>query len=226
MVRLDFLVFGYRVLHCESSAERTQMMANLMRSGISATTHSECDILIRERDYLQNADYISRQNCIIDDKPHGLLPALKSALKQRVSLFALLVVIALNLLAPTVVWDVRVSGCETIPESYLSGPAHNWEQFLLADVQRITDGTWTGTNQWHGMAEGLVDLCEMKNLADGTEEKVAEAMEGFKNGTLDIWAGELKDNAGNVVVAEGATMSDAELLSMMWLIEGVNGSAN
>lgn len=123
-------------------------------------------------------------------------------------------------------FSYATSGYETIPESYLSGPAHNWEQFLLADVQRIIDGTWTGTNQWHGMAEGLVDLCEMKNLADGTEEKVAEAMEGFKNGTLDIWAGELKDNAGNVVVAEGATMSDAELLSMMFLLEGVNGSAN
>ena len=66
----------------------------------------------------------------------------------------------------------------------------------------------------------------MKNLAEGTEEKVNAAIEGFKNGTLDIWAGELRDNAGNVVVAEGATMSDAELLTMMWLVEGVNGSAN
>ena len=123
-------------------------------------------------------------------------------------------------------FSYATSGYETIPDSYLSGPAHNWEEFLLKDVQRITDGTWTGTNQWHGIAEGLVSLCEMKNLAPGTEEKVNAAIEGFKNGTLDIWAGELKDNAGNVVVAEGATLTDAELLTMMWLIEGVNGSAN
>ena len=123
-------------------------------------------------------------------------------------------------------FSYATSGYETIPDSYLSGPANNWEDFLLKDVQRIVDGTWTGTNQWHGIAEGLVTLCEMKNLAPGTEEKVNAAIEGFKNGTLDIWAGELKDNAGNVVVAEGATMTDAELLSMMWLIEGVNGSVN
>ena len=123
-------------------------------------------------------------------------------------------------------FSYATSGYETIPDSYLSGPANNWEDFLLKDVQRIIDGTWTGTNQWHGIAEGLVTLCEMKNLAPGTEEKVNAAIEGFKNGTLDIWAGELKDNAGNVVVAEGATMTDAELLSMMWLIEGVNGSVN
>lgn len=123
-------------------------------------------------------------------------------------------------------FSYATSGYETIPNSYLSGPACNWEDFLLKDVQRIVDGTWTGSHQWHGIAEGLVTLCEMKNLAEGTEEKVNAAIEGFKNGTLDIWAGELKDNAGNVVVAEGATMSDAELLSMMWLVEGVNGSAN
>lgn len=123
-------------------------------------------------------------------------------------------------------FSYATSGYETIPNSYLSGPACNWEDFLLKDVQRVIDGTWTGSHQWNGIAEGLVTLCEMKNLAEGTEEKVNAAIEGFKNGTLDIWAGELRDNAGNVVVAEGATMSDVELLTMMWLVEGVNGSAN
>ena len=119
MVRLDFLVFGYRILRCESHIIRTQVMANMMRGGISATTYGERDILIRERDYLQNIDYISGQSCEIADKPRGLLPAIKSALKQRISLLALLIAIALNLLAPTVIWDVRVSGCEAIPESYV-----------------------------------------------------------------------------------------------------------
>lgn len=123
-------------------------------------------------------------------------------------------------------FSYATSGYETIPNSYLSGPAHNWEDFLLKDVQRYIDGTWTGSGQWLGMAEGLVDLCEMKNLAEGTEEKVNAAIDGFKNGTLDIWAGEIKDNAGNVVVANGATLTDPELLTMSWLVEGVNGSVN
>ena len=119
MVRLDFLIFGYRILHCESSSDRTKVMANLMRRGISATTRGDCDIFVRERDYLQNTDYITGQNCKIDDNPRGLLPAFKSDLKQRISLCALIAVIVLNLLAPTVVWDVRVSGCETIQTSYV-----------------------------------------------------------------------------------------------------------
>lgn len=116
------------------------------------------------------------------------------------------------------------SGYDTIPDSYLTSPACDWESFFLTDVQRIIDGTWTGTNQWLGIQDGLVSLCETHNLADGTQEPLDEAYEGFENGTLDIWAGEIKDNAGNVAVAEGETLDDAALLSMDWFVEGVNGT--
>ncbi len=116
------------------------------------------------------------------------------------------------------------SGYETIPESYLTSPACDWETFFLNDVQRIIDGTWTGTNQWLGIADGLVSLCEMYNLADGTEELVEAAIEGFATGTLDIWEGEIYDNAGELVVESGATLTDAELLSMYFFVDGVNGS--
>ncbi len=116
------------------------------------------------------------------------------------------------------------SGYDTIPDSYLTSPACDWESFFLADVQRIIDGTWTGTNQWLGIQDGLVSLCEPHNLADGTQEIVDKAYDGFANGTLDIWTGEIKDNSGNVVVAKGETLDDAALLSMNWFVEGVNGT--
>lgn len=118
------------------------------------------------------------------------------------------------------------SGYETIPESFLASPACDWESFFVNDVQRIVDGTWTGTNQWLGMQEGLVSLTEMYNLADGTEEKVTEAEEGFKTGTLDIWTGPISDNQGNEAVAGGQTLDQAALFSMNWFVEGVNGSAS
>lgn len=118
------------------------------------------------------------------------------------------------------------SGYETIPDSYLTSPACDWAAFFLNDIQRVIDGTWSGTNQWLGMADGLVSLCDMHNLADGTEEKVNEAIDGFTDGTLDIWAGEIYDNEGNLAVAAGATLSDAELLSLTWFVDGVNGSVN
>ena len=116
------------------------------------------------------------------------------------------------------------SGYDQLPNTYLSNPACDWQTFFKNDIQRIIDGKWTGTNQWLGMADGLVSLGEIHNAAEGTEEKVEEAEKGFKDGSLDIWQGEIKDNEGNVVVKEGETMTDEQLLSLDFFVEGVNGT--
>ena len=122
------------------------------------------------------------------------------------------------------VFGYATSGYDTLPKAYLTSPACDWENFFVNDVKRITDGTWTGTNQWLGIQDGLVSLCDMHNLADGTEDLVNTAIAGFKDGSLDIWKGEILDNAGNVTVPAGQTLDDAALLSLNWFVNGVNGS--
>jgi len=143
MVRLDFLVFGYRILGCESPADRNRLMAHLMHKGVASASRGKCDVLIRERDYLQNKDFISGQKCKCEDHPRGALPLIKSALRQRISLAALVIAIAVNLLATTVVWDVRVSGCERLSESFV-------EQ-ALATVGVRVGASWRSLNA--GQAE-------------------------------------------------------------------------
>jgi basic membrane protein A and related proteins len=86
------------------------------------------------------------------------------------------------------VFGYATSGYETLPDAFLTSPACDWESFFVKDVQRIVDGTWTGTNQWPGIQDGLVSLCEIHNAAPGTEDVVNTAIAGFKDGTLDIWA--------------------------------------
>lgn len=119
MVRLEFLIFGYRILHCESPSDRARLMLVLMRSGVPSVSFEKQSLLIKERDFLQNREFIHGQKCECEGNPHGLLPLLKRALGQRVSLFALALVVALNLIAPTVIWDVRVSGCERLSASFV-----------------------------------------------------------------------------------------------------------
>ena len=36
-----------------------------------------------------------------------------------------------------------------------------------------------------------------------------------------IFSGEITDNEGNVVVAEGQTLTDAEILAITWFCEGI-----
>ena len=116
-VRLDFLVFGYRSLSFESAEDRIKCSGALMRMGVPHATSGALDVLVRERDYLQNTEYIAGQNCKVSEYAKGVIPALRRGLKAKLSLAAALVSMLLILLAPTVVWDVRVSGCEALSEA-------------------------------------------------------------------------------------------------------------
>lgn len=118
------------------------------------------------------------------------------------------------------------SGYDKIPDAYLTAPLFNYGKFYMADVQSIIDGTReSNVSIWQGMAEGLVELDVITdNCAEGTAEKIEEVKAQIIDGSFDVWAGELKDNQGNVRVAAGETLTDADLLALDWLVEGVIGS--
>ena len=112
------------------------------------------------------------------------------------------------------------------PDAYLTAPLWDWGIYYTEQVQKIIDGTWKSENYWgHGHRdEGIVKLDKLSaNCAEGTEEAIQKAQEEIDNGK-HVFAGPLKDNEGNVRVQEGATMTDDEMLSMDWFVEGVIGS--
>lgn len=112
------------------------------------------------------------------------------------------------------------------PDAYLTAPLWDWGIYYTEQVQKIIDGTWKSENYWgHGhMDEGIVKLDKLSaNCAEGTEEAIQKAQEEIDNGK-HVFAGPLKDNEGNVKVQEGVTMTDEEMLSMDWFVEGVIGS--
>ena len=117
MVRVDFLVFGYRRLSFENAVQRAKCSSALMRRGIAHTTSGLCDIFVCEREYLKNKEYIAGQNCKISKIARGIFPFTKRILNARLSLTALLLSLLIILLSPCLVWDVRVSGCDRISVS-------------------------------------------------------------------------------------------------------------
>ncbi len=111
------------------------------------------------------------------------------------------------------------------PNAYLTAPLFHWGEFYVSDVQSIIDGTWQSQSYWTGLATGMVSLDELSaNCAEGTAEAVDAARQQIVDGSLFVFTGPLKDNTGAERVAEGVQMTDAEMLSMDWLVEGVVGS--
>ena len=115
----------------------------------------------------------------------------------------------------------NMSSPDAAPDAYLTAPIFNWDKFYTADVQRVIDGTWTGTKIWDGLETGLVDLDTLTaNAPEGAQEAVDTAKEQIISGELHPFAGPLTNQAGEVVVPEGTTMTDDEIWNMNWFVEG------
>lgn len=111
------------------------------------------------------------------------------------------------------------------PNAYLTAPLFHWGAFYTADVQSIIDGTWKSQRFWGGIDTGMVSLDELSaNNVPEAAEQIEKATLQITSGELFVFTGPIKDNAGNEVVAAGAKLTDAEMESMMWLVEGIIGT--
>lgn len=113
---------------------------------------------------------------------------------------------------------------DAAPKAYLTAPVWNWGVYYVDQVQKILDGTWKAENYLGGMKEGAVDLAPMTDLVNSdVKAKVDAAKAKILDGSLDIFAGPIKDQTGAVKIAEGATMTVEEQTNCKWFVEGVNG---
>ena len=69
----------------------------------------------------------------------------------------------------------------------------------------------------------MVDLSPLtKNVEVGTIQLIEQKRERFESGILDVFYGPIKDNAGNLRIAEGESMTDDAMLNRFdWYVEGV-----
>lgn len=109
-------------------------------------------------------------------------------------------------------------------KGHLTAPIWHWGVYYTQAVQKIIDGTWTATNYFGDLNDGLIDISPLNTAvaAAGTQEKIDEARAKIKDGSLKVFAGPLKDNTGAEKVAAGAEMSVDEITkNFQWYVEGV-----
>jgi|GEM_PF-617405 len=56
------------------------------------------------------------------------------------------------------------------------------------------------------------------------QQKVKDVQQQIIDGKIDVYAGELKDNEGNVLVKSGETMSDMDIITQEFLVDNVIGT--
>ncbi len=114
---------------------------------------------------------------------------------------------------------------EMAPKAYMTAPIWNWGPYYVSQVQAVIDGTFESHSYWGGMADEIVALAELTDLAPaGAQEKVDEATAKILDASLFIFNGPIKNQEGEVIVPEGTQMTDPEMLNMTWFVEGVVGT--
>ena len=110
--------------------------------------------------------------------------------------------------------------------AYLTGAEWNW----LTAYKQIIEAAQTGKPHPNfvrgGLKEGFVKSSPYGSMVAEGARKNADAVRAkMVAGGFDIFAGELKDNTGKVVIAKGKAFkqTDLELEGMNYLVEGVIG---
>ncbi len=113
---------------------------------------------------------------------------------------------------------------DVAPDALLTAPVWNWAVIYRKVVQDVANGTWKPDPIWWGMAEGVLELAPIADFVpDSVKQQVEERKQAIIDGSFQPFCGPIRDNQGELRVADGECMDDEALLSFDWLVEGVVG---
>lgn len=115
---------------------------------------------------------------------------------------------------------------EVVGDSVLTGPVWDWGIKYVDIVNEIMNGTYNPESYWGGLNDGIVDLAPYSDrVPDNVRQMVEEQKETIMSGEWDVFCGPITGANGNLVVEEGKCLTDEEMLSMDYFVEGVVGEA-
>ncbi|WP_100065159.1 BMP family ABC transporter substrate-binding protein [Miniphocaeibacter massiliensis] len=101
---------------------------------------------------------------------------------------------------------------EAAPKASLTSAVWDWSKYLEYATNAVLNGEKIEKDWSKGLKDKVVDISDLnkKIVAEGTEEKIAEARAKIESGDWDVFTGPLKDNKGKEVVKEGETFKEPQ----------------
>jgi simple sugar transport system substrate-binding protein len=116
--------------------------------------------------------------------------------------------------------DMRKAG----PDAQIAAVTHQWGDYYRSRAQAALDGTWRSGNVWGGVKEGMIRIEGFgPKVPQAVQNEVLARQKDIASGKLKPFSGAIVDNEGKQQLAAGQAMSDAQILNMNFLVEGVQG---
>jgi basic membrane protein A len=108
------------------------------------------------------------------------------------------------------------------PKTQLTAIEDIWGPYYISRAKAALDGTWKSDNAWWGFKEGTVVMGPYnKTLPADVAAAADKIIAGWKDGSYDVFTGEIKDQTGAVKVPKGEHMTDDKLATIDWYVQGV-----
>ena len=110
------------------------------------------------------------------------------------------------------------------PKAQLTSIIDNWDAYYIDRTRAAMDGSWTSTDTWDGIKEGMVAFPEYSaDVPDDVKAAAEVVREGIIDGSLHPFQGPILNQAGEEILAEGEVLDDGTLLGMNYYVQGVQG---
>ena len=112
------------------------------------------------------------------------------------------------------------------PDAQVVAVTHLWGDYYTRRVKAVLDGSWQSGSVWGGVKDGMIRVDAFgSKVPAAVQAEVLARQADMAAGRLQPFAtkADVRNNEGQVVMAAGQSLSDAEILNMNWLVEGVVG---
>lgn len=110
---------------------------------------------------------------------------------------------------------------QEIPQSHLVSVVWNWSNVYSHILHKLYKGKWTNQTLWLGLESKAISLVSYNK--DVSKEVQNFVKEKIYSGKFKVFTGPIQDQNGTLKLKENTTFTDKELLSMMFLVEGIEG---
>jgi simple sugar transport system substrate-binding protein len=113
------------------------------------------------------------------------------------------------------------------PDAQIIAVTHQWGEYYTARVKAALTGQWTSGSVWGGVKEGMIRVGDFgPKVPKAVQDEILTRQKAVGDGRLNPFAGPITDNEGKLVLPAGQTLSDAQILHMNYLVQGVLGRVN
>ena len=111
------------------------------------------------------------------------------------------------------------------PTSWLTAGVYDWGKYYVKRVKAAANGTWKTGSYWGSIADGFTDVAPYgPKVSAKTKAMIASKRAAIVSGKFYEFQGPLYDQSGKLRVPKGKRMTLPEILSVNWLVKGVQGS--